>query len=330
MAFRRIPVLVVAVTVVLVLLAAGCPRQETSTTAPPTTSASETTATTSAPDVQPATDTELAQEEADIGSLLTEVEADLEELDSTENESQDKESSLDLSRLPTSPSVVGRATFAAFHRNRASTEDRSAARNERRLARIKTVADRMLDVRLRTLDRLKAQVSAMKRLPDESRSSLTTQIDSEGSALKSLGSKIQSATDVETARSKTKAILTEHRIFAVFIPKIRGLALSAKLEALVGKLENLNDRLNARIDEVSGDSAGRLDDLAADFEDQLDAAGSNIEKAESAFDKMEPAADLSDPNSLRKEGRQALRNARENLRKAARDLIDIVIELRKL
>jgi hypothetical protein len=78
--------------------------------------------------------------------------------------------------------------------------------------------------RTTALTKLKARIASMKQLTDDQKGTYSAMIDTNMSGLTTLGSVLALETDVAKAKEQMKSILSEYRIFAVFIPKVSILA----------------------------------------------------------------------------------------------------------
>lgn len=143
----------------------------------------------------------------------------------------------------------------------------AAQRQETNLTNLKQRADKAIDNRITELNNLLSRIQNNSRLSSDEKTSLSADINTDISGLTSLKAKIDADTDLQTARSDAKTIVTSYRIYMVLVPKIRLLitidnlsALDTTLQGLTPKLQDLINNLKSQGKDVTSLQSS-LDDI---------------------------------------------------------------------
>ena len=146
-----------------------------------------------------------------------------------------------------------------------------------------------------------------------------------------LKTKIENETERETLKSLVKSIVTEYRVYQVFLPQSAGIVASDRLKAYQAKLTEVKDKINDKADELekTGKDVTAIRQLLASAQEDISAGEKNITTAENKFTSM----NISDPEGARTaklDGRSALLAARQSFSEARKDLKEAVQEIKKL
>ncbi len=148
---------------------------------------------------------------------------------------------------------------------------RTAARQSTQLQNIINHSDLLIANRISTLNALLNKVQTDAKLSASEKSSLSSQIQLEISGITALKSKIDTDTDVATARIDERLIITDYYVYAIFDPKIRLLIIlnnlqtvTSNVQALVPQLQNLINTFKAQ-----GKDVTQLQNLLNDVSTQL-------------------------------------------------------------
>ncbi len=162
--------------------------------------------------------------------------------------------------------------------NQAAKDTQKQQRQEQNLDNLKKRADKMIDNRIDALNKVLQRIQNDKRLSADEKSSLSAEIQTNISGLTSLKAKIDADTDITVARTDSKSIITNFRVFAIFEPKIRLLvtidnmsASQTRLSSLTPKLQNLINNLKSQGKDVS-----KLQPLLDDINSNLSTIGSKL------------------------------------------------------
>lgn len=126
--------------------------------------------------------------------------------------------------------TAGRITKMEEHITSTQTQD---------LARIQSKAASMIDERITALTKLLGRLNEDTKLTADDKTTLSNDIQTTISALQALKAKIQSDTDVTTARADAKTIVTSYHIFVIFEPKMRLLITIDNLTSLANNVQNV-------------------------------------------------------------------------------------------
>ncbi len=212
------------------------------------------------------------------------------------------------------------ATTTATLAQSALTAPKSAVKEQNdKLSAIRTRGDTEINRRIEKLSSLIPIVASAKRLSTAQKSQYTTDINAEINSLTALRSQIDSAPDVATARTKVKSIVSEYRVFMLYMPRIRMLASVDSMEYSHDHLSEVAAKLNQKVTEASrqGKDVKSLQEKQTDLASKLSDAKSHYEKAETAVAPLTPQQYPQFIDVL-KSARDSLKESHEDV-KAARD-----------
>lgn len=125
----------------------------------------------------------------------------------------------------------------------------------------KTNAQKEINRRLESLNKLIAKISNISRITSAQKENLLTQVTAEINKLEELKTKIEAETDAAALQEEKKSITESYRIYALFIPKIEIIAHADKIitiaEAMKGKTTDQD--LLAKIDDSSAGAQSAID-----------------------------------------------------------------------
>jgi hypothetical protein len=155
---------------------------------------------------------------------------------------------------------------------------RSATRQANQLQNIINRANSLINSRLSSLNTLSTRVQNDTRLSSDEKTSLTTGIQTDISGLTALKTKIDADTDVTTARTDEKTIITSYYIYAVFVPKIRLLITLNNLQTTTAYIEALSTQLQTLITTLQsqGKSVTQLTPLITDISTQVQTINTTV------------------------------------------------------
>jgi len=205
---------------------------------------------------------------------------------------------------------------------------KSAANQEKRLSKIKERADKLITNRINQLNRLLNRISNDKRLSAEEKTSLSSEIQAIINGLTTLKAKIDADTDVDTAKTDAKQIITKYYIYKIFVPKIRLLititnlqTLSANIGQLTPEIQNLINTLKSQGKDVTS-----LESLLDDINSQLQTINTSLSDARSKVEAV--SISTQDSASIFVGVRQDLANVRANFAKIRRDIGQMRVDFR--
>lgn len=154
------------------------------------------------------------------------------------------------------------ATSPVFAQTPTSVATRAAARQDALISRLKTRADNEITRRVSALTKLQDRINSIKRLTSDQKTSLTSQVQDQITALDTLKAKINADTDIATLRTDVQSIVKSYRIFALYIPKMYIIAHADRLLDIIDVLTGIEGKLQAR-----GGSQSLLSDMTAKLAD---------------------------------------------------------------
>lgn len=165
--------------------------------------------------------------------------------------------------------------------------------------------------RINALNKVLGKISGLKRLTADQKSTLTSQVNTEITALTNLKTKIEGDTDIATLETDKKSIINEYRVFALFIPKIHILAVA---DSILNIVDNVTNNWLPKLKERAIGVAG-ADAILADMETNLNDAKT---QAQGAIDAVMPLTPSGYPGN-----KETLKSARDMLVKARQDLAKV-------
>ncbi|MCL4366318.1 hypothetical protein M1437_03770 [Patescibacteria group bacterium] len=155
---------------------------------------------------------------------------------------------------------------------------RIAQRQEQNLDNLKKRADKMINNRVSSLNKLLQRIQNDKRLSTDEKTSLSGDVQANITGLTQLKAKIDADTDITTVRADTRSIITNFRIHAIFEPKIRLLVTINHLSALQGRLSSLTPKLQTLINNLKsqGKDVSKLQSLLDDINSNLSTINSKL------------------------------------------------------
>lgn len=136
-----------------------------------------------------------------------------------------------------------------------------AVDKETRIAVLRAWGQQLIAERLNALARLKVQIAAHRSLNDTQRAALTADVEAKIAELTALSADIKTgAYDAAALKAKIKTIYTDHRIYAVFIPKIQ---LTMSLDAQLNHAAKIDEQFAAHPDAVTEAMRAKLADAKA-------------------------------------------------------------------
>lgn len=176
---------------------------------------------------------------------------------------------------------------------------------------------------------VKARVDSSEVLSEEDKQDILDELDGYITWLEDKQPEIEAATTKEELVDIAQAVRDKWLEIRGSVKKIAGLMLSAKIDRILERGENVSARVDARIQELKekGVDTSELEALLDDFNEKLDLAK---EKNEAAKEKFREIEDIKDADQLLREGHEFIKEANSYLREAYSDLRDIVREMRSL
>lgn len=192
----------------------------------------------------------------------------------------------------------------------------AAAQPQTRLEAVKRSATAAVTRRVLALRALTTPVEAMTSVAESDRAELTAQLQEQVNGLTALTARIQGASDETAVRAAAQQSITDYRVYALTIPKVRGVVVADLELHAADRLGELADRLAATIDERQGEDTTRAGTDLAALRARLAAVTDAVSVLPAGLVALD-AAGYPDNRAVLEETRQALRTGRANLADAA-------------
>lgn len=153
----------------------------------------------------------------------------------------------------------------------ATTDSTQSA--DTRLNAIKTKGNAEIDRRLGTLNTLITVIAASAHLSKDNQTALSNQVSAEVEALGQLRIKLDAETTVTGAAADVSSMITEYRVYALIVPKVRLLKTADDQTVVEQKLSDLAAKLNTRLSQTESSTEGisalrtKLDQLNTSISD---------------------------------------------------------------
>jgi len=202
---------------------------------------------------------------------------------------------------------------------------------EVRIKNLRKQGEHLVKVRTRILNTGINRLEKAKRISDEDGDDLVADLQTNIEGLNSLKDKINAETDFDVLKSYVKSIFVDYRIFMVVVPRNRGLFAAARLNHVIGKLENVSSKLESLINTYreEGKDTAEAEEYLNTLETDLANAKSDVDQAKSTFSSMTPEKD-EEAGSTVKSGIESLKEARTDLKDAAKQAKKIVSWLKAI
>lgn len=131
-------------------------------------------------------------------------------------------------------------------------------------------------------------------------------------------------------KKKTKSIVTNYRIYLVFIPQLRGLYVVDRLRFFAAKIEEVKVKLEERAEELKKDrDVSTIESLINTAAQDLERGLAFAQEAEDQLVHMK-VEDVEGAQDLKVEAREKIADARAALRTALQTLGQAWQEIKKL
>lgn len=210
-----------------------------------------------------------------------------------------------------------------------------AARTEERLdqtlTRLKTRADNEITRRVSALTALIGRITNFKRISDAQKSSFSTNIQAEITALNQLKTKIDADTDITTLKSDVQSIVNSFRVYALYIPSTRIVANADIVLDIANQMQQYTQKLQDAINttQSAGKDVSTITPLMTDRNAKITDAITQAQNAITTVSSLTPAGYPGNQTQL-KSARDMLSTARKDLRTAQQDALQIRQKLKSI
>jgi len=228
---------------------------------------------------------------------------------------------------PLAPATVLAATAKAAD----TTTTPISTSDSTRLTTIKTKGDAEIGRRLNTLNQLLVNISDAAKLSAANKQALSQEIGDETTNLMQLRLKLAGETKVTDAAADVAAMVTEYRVYALIVPKVKLVKAADDQQAVEQKFSDLQTKLAARITSAqnSGKDVSALQSKLQDLQTNVAAAQTLSSGVETGVLPLQPT-DYDHDHSVLSGYRDKLQTARIDLQNAYNDAKAIIASLKKL
>ncbi len=139
--------------------------------------------------------------------------------------------------------------------NTARAVDRATVMNNQQTAQLATLQNRantLIATRLASLQRLTTRIQNDTRLSDADKATFLGNITTTSSNLSALKTKIDADTDLTTARTDAKSIITNYKIYVIFEPQVRLTVIVDNLQTTMASVSALIPRVQTLLTTLQG------------------------------------------------------------------------------
>lgn len=209
-----------------------------------------------------------------------------------------------------SQSIVSAQTVTPTNAMKIKTGDSE----QNRLMKAKEKGNRELTRRINALNQAIASINNAKKLTQDQKTSLVSQVQTEIHTLTALQQKINADTDLQTLKTDVQSIVKEYRIFALLLPKNQIIVKADKLLNIADSEGALVTKLQSRITDLQAKGQNVADLQAMLTELQKNLADAKAQ-AQHAIDTVMPLTSEGYPGN-----KTSLMSARAMLKSAQRSL----------
>ncbi len=229
--------------------------------------------------------------------------------------------------------TVPTTVFAQTATSVPSTAAKQGVRKSANLTLVQQKGDLLIQQRLTTLHTILTRISGLKRLTQDEKATLTTNINNDTTALTNLQAKIDADTDIMTARADVKSIYLTYRVYAEFDPQTALLAASDAMATSVDQFTLLAAKLQTRITQAasSGNTVTTLTALLAGIQNKTADAKNQYTTVNTDIASLTPASYNSNPTGTHQTfiaSRVMLQTGRADLQTALQDAKQIIAVLK--
>jgi NADH dehydrogenase/NADH:ubiquinone oxidoreductase subunit G len=190
-------------------------------------------------------------------------------------------------------------------------------------------ADREIERRVTSLNNLITRIQSMKKITDSQKASFVTQIQTQITNLNNLKVKIDADTDLAVLKEDKQSILTEYRVYMLFIPKLRIIAAADRILEISDDITSLLTKVQTVINtaQQNGRDVTTINSIISEIQTQITDAKTQAQNAIDTVSSLTP--DLGDKNIVAS-NTSALKSAREMLRGAVQDINTARFDIQKI
>lgn len=191
--------------------------------------------------------------------------------------------------------------------------------------RAKQFLQNMIEARIRHLEALKKRIELTKKIKDQEKETLLSQITEQINWLNSEKSKVEAAQTKEEITALSQEIKDYLKNNRLVMKKIIGEILAAKVSWVIEKAEEISQKVSQQIESLKtkGYNTQTLESNLSQYNSKIESAKTELSKAENAFSQITNAENV----TQFQEGMKYLKNAHRYLQEAKQILAKIKAEI---
>jgi hypothetical protein len=223
------------------------------------------------------------------------------------------------------------STSPAISSTTIATSTKATKAEAKKVTALIAKADKEIDRRITSLNKLVLRVGEMKKLNDQQKSDLSNQAQDQITELTSLKAKIDADTDLASLKSDIQSITGSYRTYMLLMPKINILATADRFSYIAEGYESVVDKLQ---NQISGLKDSGKD--TASLQTSLDTIKAKVDdiktQVQAAIDTVNPLAPDNGDKATIDANKAALAKAKATIKAANTDVKTIqskIVEIRK-
>jgi hypothetical protein len=234
-----------------------------------------------------------------------------------------------------SGTVIATSTARAQVRAEVKTERMASTTANKEAAMIER-ADKEVQARIDSLNKVLTQIQNMKKVSDADKATVEATIQAEINTLTSLKAKVDADTSTTSLSVDLKSIAPDYRVYMLFMPQTRIMAAASRINDIASLMTTVQGKLQARITALStstGFNASGTVSIMADISAKIADAQLQATNAVSITSGLKP--DNGDKNlaasntAALKQGQADIKAGNADLRAVQKDLNSLVQIIRE-
>ncbi len=191
---------------------------------------------------------------------------------------------------------------------------------ENQMERIVSRSKQEIDRRTKALKKLSDRIQLMKRLSDDQKTTLVSEVNSQADSLNALKTKITEETDITALKSDAQLITKSYRIFALIISQSHIMIAVDRIISIADTMTSVSMKLQTAINEVqaTGKDATESQTTLVDMMVKIADAKVKAQEAQDIISVLVP--DTGDQEKF-KENKDILKQAHSKIKEAHADLV---------
>lgn len=190
------------------------------------------------------------------------------------------------------------------------------------LTAVKALAAARVNGRIAEIKALQTTVSVAAKLDSSDKSTLSTLLSTDLTAMNGLSTKMAGETTVSAVRADEVTMVDDYRIYMLVAPKVHLSVVFSDETSAVSRLQGVYSALSANLAKSGGGTPAEKSELA-DMQTQITNAQSALNGQEGALLAIQPGADASSISGQVKPLRTTAQGIRKDLGQAVADAKDV-------